>query len=83
MQICGDVQRVKRRSKLFLTTGTGMFYSMPLLLQMLTNANPLKTCAIRCVLIASTLLVRIIVAVSQATKEMASIAHVGASLLRM
>lgn len=43
--------------------------------QMLTNANPLKTCAIRCVLIASTQLVRIIAAASQATKEMASIAY--------
>jgi len=46
--------------------------------QMLTNANPLKTCAIRCVLIASTQLVRIIAAASQVTKEMASIAYVGA-----
>jgi len=41
--------------------------------QILTNAS--KTCAIRCVLIASTLWARIIVAASPATKEMASIAY--------
>ena len=47
---------------------------------MLTNVNPSKTYAIHCVLIASTLLARMIVAASQVTKEMASIAYVGALL---